>query len=226
MFFTIKNPYTESGLRRTCWRLAFQFWTRRCRRIRQWSALAIAKLESHGHLKVLRSEKRDGSRVVSRDCLRLQFCNILFILKGPRVENLSPAMGRGIDSRKRVWNRVAKLHRLAGRYDNPILAKGKSLGRSKPATNSQAQALATHCVEYSTISKSYRTAFYRNKLSTTKCEWVRLFISQQSSLHIVAWDLDVERSQLCKVLVAKTRTMSNPVTQQKDLLTKYMRSLQ
>ncbi len=40
------------------------------------------------------------------------------------------------------------------------LAKGKSLGRSKPATNSQAQALATHCVEYSTISKSYRTAFY------------------------------------------------------------------
>ncbi len=32
-------------------------------------------------------------------------------------------------------------------------------------------------------------------------------------------DLDVERSQLCKVLVAKTRRMSNPVTQQKDLLT-------
>jgi hypothetical protein len=28
------------------------------------------------------------------------------------------------------------------------LAKGKSLGRSKPATNSQAQALATHCVDY------------------------------------------------------------------------------
>jgi hypothetical protein len=35
------------------------------------------------------------------------------------------------------------------------LAKGKSLGRSKPATNSQAQGLTTHCVEYSTISKSY-----------------------------------------------------------------------
>ncbi len=37
-----------------------------------------------------------------------------------RVENLSPAMGRGIDSRNRVWNWVAKLHRLAGRYDNPM----------------------------------------------------------------------------------------------------------
>jgi hypothetical protein len=35
-------------------------------------------------------------------------------------ENLSPAMGRGIDSRNRVWNWVAKLHRLAGRYDNPM----------------------------------------------------------------------------------------------------------
>jgi hypothetical protein len=37
-----------------------------------------------------------------------------------RVENLSPAMGRGIDSRNRVWNWGAKLHRLEGRYDNPM----------------------------------------------------------------------------------------------------------
>jgi hypothetical protein len=37
-----------------------------------------------------------------------------------RVENLSPAMGWGIDSRNPVWNWVAKKHRLAGRYDNPI----------------------------------------------------------------------------------------------------------
>ncbi len=29
-------------------------------------------------------------------------------------------MGRGIDSRNRVWNWVAKLHRLAARYDNPM----------------------------------------------------------------------------------------------------------
>jgi hypothetical protein len=33
---------------------------------------------------------------------------------------LSPAMRRGIDSRNRVWNWVAKLHMLAGRYDNPM----------------------------------------------------------------------------------------------------------
>jgi hypothetical protein len=39
-----------------------------------------------------------------------------------RVDNLRPAIGRGIDSRNRVCNRVAKLHRLAGRYDvdNPM----------------------------------------------------------------------------------------------------------
>ncbi len=29
-------------------------------------------------------------------------------------------MGRGIDSRNRVWNWVAKLHRLACWYDNPM----------------------------------------------------------------------------------------------------------
>ena len=33
------------------------------------------------------------------------------------------------------------------------LPKGKSLGRSKPATSSYAQALATHCVGIPTISK-------------------------------------------------------------------------
>ncbi len=37
-----------------------------------------------------------------------------------RVGNLSPAMGRGIDFRNRVWNWVAKLHGLAGQYDNPM----------------------------------------------------------------------------------------------------------
>ncbi len=34
------------------------------------------------------------------------------------VENWSPTMGRGINSRNRVWNWVGKLDRLAGRYDN------------------------------------------------------------------------------------------------------------
>ncbi len=40
--------------------------------------------------------------------------------EGTRVGNLSPAMGRGIDSRNRVWNWVAKLHGLAARYENPM----------------------------------------------------------------------------------------------------------
>ncbi len=33
---------------------------------------------------------------------------------------LCPAMGRGINSRNRVWNWVGKLDRLAGWYDNPM----------------------------------------------------------------------------------------------------------
>ncbi len=36
------------------------------------------------------------------------------------VGSISPTMGWGIDSRKRVWNWVAKLRRLAGQYDNPM----------------------------------------------------------------------------------------------------------
>jgi hypothetical protein len=43
-----------------------------------------------------------------------------FLISYNRVENLSPAMVRGIDSRSRVLNLVAKLHWLAGRYDNPM----------------------------------------------------------------------------------------------------------
>ncbi len=65
----------------------------------------------------------------------------------------------------------------AANYSFAQLAKRKSLGRSKPATNSQAQALQHTVWNVSTISKPYWTAFYRNKLSTTRCEWVRLFIS-------------------------------------------------
>ncbi len=37
-----------------------------------------------------------------------------------RVGNLSPAMGRGINSRNQVWNWVYKQHRPVGRYDNPM----------------------------------------------------------------------------------------------------------
>ncbi len=58
----------------------------------------------------------------------------------------------------------------AANFSFAQLAKRKSLGRSKPATNSQAQALQHTVWNISTISKSYRTAFYRNKMSTTRCE--------------------------------------------------------
>ncbi len=53
-----------------------------------------------------------------------------------------------------------------------------NLGRSKLATRlMQAQQ---HTVwNISTIFKPYWTAFYRTKMSTTRCEWVRLFISWQ-----------------------------------------------
>jgi hypothetical protein len=50
------------------------------------------------------------------------------------------------------------------------LAKGKSRGGSKPATKSQIQALATHCVDYFYYIQALLTAFYRNKMSTTRCE--------------------------------------------------------
>ncbi len=41
----------------------------------------------------------------------------------------------------------------------------------------------------------------------------------KSSLHIVAWDLVVERSQLWYIVLDdKTRMMSNPVTQQKGFV--------
>jgi hypothetical protein len=46
------------------------------------------------------------------------YSNIFLIVYGVGI--FIPAIGRGIDSRNRVWNRVAKLHRLASRYDNPM----------------------------------------------------------------------------------------------------------
>ena len=50
----------------------------------------------------------------------------------------------------------------AANFSFAQLAKMKSLGRSKPATNSQAQALQHTVWNVSTISKPYWTAFYRN----------------------------------------------------------------
>ena len=53
-----------------------------------------------------------------------------------------------------------------------------SLARSKPATR-LTQAHQHTVWNISTISKPYWAAFYRYKMSTTRCEWVRLFISWQ-----------------------------------------------
>jgi len=89
------------------------------------------------------------------------------------------------------------------------LPKGKSLVRSKPATNSYAQALQHTMRKTSTISKPYWTAFSRNKLSTVNVSDLDYLFHDKSSLHIIAWDLDVERSQLDD----KAWMMSNPVTQ-------------
>jgi len=47
-----------------------------------------------------------------------------------------------------------------------------------------------------TISKPYWTAFYRNKMSTINVSELGYLFHAKSSLHIVAWDLDVKRSQL------------------------------
>ena len=52
----------------------------------------------------------------------------------------------------------------------------------------------------------YWTIFYR--IEWARCEWVRLFILVKSSLHIIAWDLDV-RDQA----VEKSWMISNSVTQ-------------
>ncbi len=72
-----------------------------------------------------------------------------------RAENLSPAMGRGIDSRNQVWNWVAKLHRLSGRYDNPMptwfLAPIAGLiYRNRKATMPSVALLAYHLNLHST----------------------------------------------------------------------------
>ncbi len=89
----------------------------------------------------------------------------------------------------------------AANFSFAQLAKRKSLGRSKPATNSQPQALQHTVWNVSTISKPYWTAFYRNKLSTTRCEWVRLFLSWrvQSAFNSVR-STYVERSQLYNIV--------------------------
>ena len=92
------------------------------------------------------------------------------------------------------------------------LPKGKSLGRSKPATSSYAQALQHTMQKTSTISKPYWTAFYRNKMSTINVSELGYLFHDKSSLHIIARDLVLERSQYTARDV-RAGMMSNPVTQ-------------
>jgi hypothetical protein len=85
--------------------------------------------------------------------------------------------------------------KCAANFSFAQLAKRKSLGRSKPATNSQAQALQHTVWNVSTISKPYWTAIEINWALQDVSELGYLFLDE-SSLHIIAWDLGVERSQL------------------------------
>jgi hypothetical protein len=82
-------------------------------------------------------------------------CETSSLLTEDRVGKLSPAMGRGINSRNRVWNLLAK-HRLAGRYDNPMptwfLAPSPIAGLKLPTQASS----AAHFVHWShTQIKTY-----------------------------------------------------------------------
>ena len=102
------------------------------------------------------------------------------------------------------------------------LPKGKSLGCSKPATSSYAQA-PQHTVWddfYYCISKPYWTAFSRNKMSTTNVSELGYLFHDKSSPHIIAWDLDVERSQLYNIVLddVKAGMMSKSCNTMKDLL--------
>ena len=85
------------------------------------------------------------------------------------------------------------------------LPKGKSLGRSKPATSSYAQALQHTVWDDSYYIQALLNCLLWNKISTTNVSELGYLFHDKSSLHIIAWDLDVERSQLDD----KARMMSN-----------------
>jgi hypothetical protein len=65
--------------------------------------------------------------------------SMLFILCPPDLRG-----GRSV----LIRHLSTSLHTCAAGFALLNLPKGKSLGRSKPATNSYAQALATHCVGF------------------------------------------------------------------------------
>jgi hypothetical protein len=65
------------------------------------------------------------------------------------------------------------------------LPKGKSLGRSKPATSSYAQALQ-HTVWDSYYIQALLNCLMRNKISTTNVSELGYLFHDKSSLHIIA----------------------------------------
>ena len=92
------------------------------------------------------------------------------------------------------------------------LPKGKSLGRSKPATSSYAQALQHTVRDDFYYIQALLNCLLWNKMSTTNVSELGYLFHDKSSLHIIAWDLDLERSQYT-VFDVKAGMMSNPVTQ-------------
>ncbi len=88
-------------------------------------------LSTEGHFNEGNTEEEHNGYVVftvhgsvgNREVVRVEGCYSARAhpsLQQASIENLSPAMNWGVDSRNRVWNWVAKLQRLAGRYDNPM----------------------------------------------------------------------------------------------------------
>ncbi len=75
------------------------------------------------------------------------------------------------------------------------LPKGKSLGRSKPETNSYAQALATHCVGFLLYPSSSELPLMRNKISTTNVSELGYLFHDKSSLH------NSLRSSSCEITI-------------------------
>jgi hypothetical protein len=85
------------------------------------SCLATFCLFSKQNVCLLRSTQFFGKQKEKNSKFSIMTFSYSYFFQGKNcVGNLSPAMGRGNASRNRVWNGVAKLHRLAGRYDNPM----------------------------------------------------------------------------------------------------------
>ncbi len=82
------------------------------------AASASSKLPVAGITSALQLSGLCPSSLIRVNPLAYSLCSV--VNKVAESVTLSPAIGRGINTWNRVWNWVAKLHRLAGRYDNPM----------------------------------------------------------------------------------------------------------